>query len=366
MEIYIFIYLLIFFLTGCELIIPDKKKHGFNVFYFFVFIILLIFAGFRYWTGYDYGSYMSIFDSISQYNYKFSEVDIELGFYLIIKIISLFDVGYNLFLFVIAFLAILIKFIFFKRYTNSYFLPLLLYFGAFYLMNEMGQIRQGLALSIFMLSLKYINERNFKIFFSTFLISISIHNSSIFILPAYFIAHKKFSNKFIFWSIFILMSVFLFDIIYIFQKTISLIPIDFIQGKLNYYLYSDEFGNELGLNLSLILRIFILFLLCYNVNRYSEKYPSLLMFRNLYFFGVVLYLFFNQVQEFAIRSSLYFKFLEILFLPMLVMMLRREKNNMWHFYFVFIILYSFWSLFKILNDDMTGSMFIPYRNFLFE
>lgn len=115
----------------------------------------------------------------------------EKGFTLIYKIIGLFtDDSW----WVIAFVGLLtIIFFFLAIYQQSCMIPfsILLFFITNKYFTSLNQIRQMLAMSLFIYSLKYIYQRNWKMYFFLNLIGNSIHTSSMMYLPLYFLYGKK-------------------------------------------------------------------------------------------------------------------------------------------------------------------------------
>lgn len=82
-------------------------------------------------------------------------------------------------------------------YQQSEDIPfsILLYFLMSYYFASLNQIRQMLAMAIFVYSLKYIYARRWKAYMAWVLLAISIHYSSVIYLPVYFIYGKEKSSK---------------------------------------------------------------------------------------------------------------------------------------------------------------------------
>jgi hypothetical protein len=143
---------------------------------------------------------------------------------------------------------------------------------------------------------------------------------------------------------------------------LNYVPFFQIQAKISFYVYSEEFGNGLGLNISFLLRLltFVFMLMFIDSGRNTFKgYDKLV---RLYYFGLVLYLFFNSIAEFAIRSSAYFKTLDAIILPFFVSLgkTRKEKNVI----AFLIVLYCFYSLYKIVYSGPNSFVFHPYKTIL--
>jgi len=206
-------------------------------------------------------------------------------------------------------------------------------------------------------------EGKSKSYFIKVLCGFLIHASIIVLVPAYFLARSnRLTPKVMLLSLIPLMAFIFIDIKQAMFALLNYVPFFQIQAKITFYIYSDEFGQNLGINISFLLRLltFILMLLFVAPGRIVFKgYDKLV---KLYYFGLVLYLVFSSIAEFAIRSSTYFKALDAIILPFFVSLgkTRKEKNVIT----LLIVLYCFYSIYKVVYGGPNSFVFHPYKSTL--
>jgi len=360
--IYLFIFLFLNFFLFLEINIDfkNKLKSEYYLLFIFINIILIIVAGAR-TVGFDYENYLDIYNTVRLSNYI--ENGIEIGFAYLISIFNY--VGFPFFVFTcfIALISISLKSSFFNEYSAYPFLSLLIYFSITYLISDMGQMRNGLALAIALWAFSDLLENKNKLFFLKIFIAFLFHSSAIIVFPVYFLLKINRLKPMI--MVFIIMILFyfvFFDIKSIIVFLSEKLSFSQLESRVALYVLTEDESAPLGLNLSLFLRllIFTVLILYYNSGINQFKYYD--KFIRLYFYGICLYMIFNSVNEFAFRFSNYFKILECVILPMFVAMgkTRWDKNLITFL----IILYCSYSIFKILFDPIFGTVYLPYKNIL--
>lgn len=337
-----------------------KFSMGMLAAYCFATIALILFAGLRV-GGYDFDNYTSIFKSLrfDRNNDALLDSLTEPGFSLIVKLFNLLNIPFAAFVALVAFFAVALKSKFFLAYSKYPFFSLVIYFSVAFLIKDMGQIRHGLAMGIVLISFAYLFKRKVKMFLLFILLAFLFHASAIIVLPAYWIAKIKIRPLGYAIITLILFPLLFVDIRPVFLALLGLTSIPQIQSKATFYLYSEEFGSQLGLNISVILRLatFGLMLLFNEQGRKIYYYYDDLV--KLYFYGIVLYILFNSVSDFAIRSSDYFRLLDCIILPFFVFLgkTRVEKNVL----FPVLLLYSLLSLYKLFSSDDFYENYMPYK-----
>jgi len=323
-------------------------------------VLLIIMAGTR-TIGFDYENYAYLYDVVNISN--FLEHTVELGYAFVTEICQRLGFSFHGFLAIIALFAVGLKILFFYKWSENWFLSLTYYFAIGFTINEMGQIRQGLALAIVLWAFSDLFQNKDRGFFFKVFIAFLFHASALIVFPAYLLVKKKLSPIWIMLAVFPLMLFVVIDLKVFLGLIIDYLPLTHLQAKLGFYILSEEYGQRLGLNLSLVLRMVFLFLLYLYHDTGKKRYAYYDVLYKLYFFGLMLYMLFNSIADLAIRSSLYFKFLECLILPILVKLGRgRTERNV---LMIVLILYSFWSLYKIVFDPAFSSSYLPYQSILF-
>lgn len=155
--------------------------------------ILVLVAGFREGTA-DYVSYVNLFtwapnliDVIINNDWAFFIFTREeIGYLLINSLVKIFTNESSILFLVIAIISISLYYKNIRKYSVYPLISLMLYFSLVYCVKELAQIRQGVAIAIFVYSWKYIIQNNFKKYFISLWIASLFHLSiwiMIFIYP---------------------------------------------------------------------------------------------------------------------------------------------------------------------------------------
>ncbi len=358
------IYFIIFICLVTIGVFQQYTGKKYDRLFLFSVIFLILFSGLRGENvGFDYESYYDIFHSITEITTA-SNFLIEPLFALLVTIVN--SVGsFNHFLIIIAILSISIKGFFIYRYSPYPLISILVYYVISFLINDMGQIRYGLAMSIVLLVFHELHRGKKLSVIILIFISILLHYSAVVVLPILLFYNYRFSNKQIFFilSASILFYIIPFDRIII--STLSLLPIPHVQSKIDFYtFYSDTFGRNLGFNMSTVLRLSVLLVFVKYKESLAIKTKTVNLFINVYLYGIVLYMMFNFNAEFAIRSSGYFKALDFIMIPSIVTLGRNKSDKL--IIYCLIVIFSFYSLAKIMLDYEFGSAYLNYRSSIFQ
>ncbi len=237
-------------------------------------------------------------------------------------------------------------------------LSLVIYFGFAYLIKDMGQIRHGLAMGVALIAFHFILEKKPLLFYLFALLAFSLHYSAIVLLPAYFITTRLNIKTAIITIVVLLPLVFINSKDLLFAL-IEHLPIETIQGKAVFYLNSEEYGQTLGFNFSIVIRITILMLMIVFRRKGKEIMPGFQTLLYLYCYGIAIYLLLNPVQEFAIRTSDYFRLLDCIILPNFILFThnRKMQNIIW----LVVCVYCYYTVYKMLALDVFQHDFIPYK-----
>jgi hypothetical protein len=359
----VLIYFLIFaVLTAFSFLeVNLQRPVEYRIIYYMVAVFLILMAGLRYDTGYDIHVYKLLFDYVTNIT-AYKESLLEPGSFLIITIFHALNLNFQAYIFLYATIAVLLKTKVFAKYAAYIFIAMLVYFPIGFMINEMGQIRHGLAIGIVLVAFSYLFQNRVALFFLFCTIAIFFHISAFMVLPVYLLVNRNFKASWLLLSLVALSVLLFFDARPIFLSLLDLVPIASIHGKATLYLYSEEFGKPLGFNISYILRVVIFWVLIYFRDTGNARFSFYDKLIWLYCYGIVLYIIFNSVAEFAIRTTTYFKTLDCLILPYIIGFgkTRVEKNLIWGL----VVLYAFYSMYKLLYDPVTRPSFIPYRSIL--
>ncbi|MDY4707993.1 MAG: EpsG family protein [Candidatus Treponema excrementipullorum] len=203
---YIFIFILLFVLS---IPIVNTNKRNINIIwqYYAVFFILAVFIGFRGFIFTDWRLYYAYYqevplltdgiNNIVSFLTKSKYSVYEKGFSLFTIIIKTLSTDYFIYQFLSFSIDLIILFYFFKYYIPDY---ILLGFVFFFMFNgviglgiEINFLRNAKALMLFLISVKYAQEKNIIVYSILNILGIFFHISSIIYLLIYPFLNRRFN-----------------------------------------------------------------------------------------------------------------------------------------------------------------------------
>ena len=327
--------------------------------------LFLFFFGLRGFIGWDFVNYYPLFNDIPKlFSVHFisfiSKSPTETGFLLYTSFIKTICNSYIFYNFVNTLIDLIIINIFLTRYSPNYALGFLMFLvlGGFYLETDL--LRNAKSIMLFILSIKYLLERNTAKYFIFNLIGMTFHVSSIFYLPLYFIAHRSINRNMLIILFIIGNILFLFQIEYIriVVRNIS----EILGGRFtllaNQYFSNKLFSASYGLTIGYVERlitaglVIMLYKRLLNYNSYS------VVFINLFIYYFIIFFFFGELKFISVRVGSLFLISYWILIPTLFEVLRLSNNK-----FIFLLFFFFYSVFKTYG--MTNSVLFKYDNVLF-
>lgn len=284
--------------------------------YLFCVFLLIVIAGLRPETSdQDHAVYIEYYKTINSIPYTFLEPT-----YFLITAISKLIFNSPLGIFIIyAILGVGLKGIALTRLTKYYSVSLILYFGSFFLLHEMTQIRVGVASAILLLSVPAIVEKKKWEFMLFFLAGMLFHYSFIVFGFLYFVDPKKLNRN-------IYLGMILFAICASaaginLVSLLQFIRLGFVSDKINNYkvmLEEGLFGDIKLLNPLLFLRIITLSVLVLNWKFLQEKNRFAVVLIKIYAFSIFFFIAFSDLPVLAGRLSQLFGIVEIIVVPFVI------------------------------------------------
>jgi len=298
---------------------------------FFAFALMLIGNDF----GIDIPAYKLYFKEIESVN--FWEHHVEIGYAALMEVAKRLDFGFYTFLFIVNSILFYSIYTTFDKYSCYFALSWLIIFSA-YSGYFHTILRQGLALSFTIYSLRYIVGRDLKKYVLCCALAICCHYSAIFFFPAYWIANRmplKLRTGLI--ILVILFPTVLLDTTQVLYRIAGIIGISPIY--INLYLDAQsEMYERAGLSIGLLIKIicFLIYAISYNRNSRLEC-----VLYNLNLFYLILYFPLSSVSMLSARGLDYYKIFECISLPYAVY---NQKNTRLKWLFaLFIISYCIYS-----------------------
>jgi hypothetical protein len=293
-----------------------------NLLFIFTATLLICVAGFR--GSHVDRDYLTYLDYINDLDGR-SLIMVEPTFFLFAQI-SLLTINPAVTLFLIfATISVSIKFKAITVLTEFWFLSVIIYFSYYFFVHEMTQVRIGVCSGIFLLTVRDIYERKFGSFFIKVVIGTLFHYSFLIVFVFYFIDPRRIKPLF-FVGLIILGYIMYFSGL----STISLIkiiPLYFIQVKIDNYLLLMSKGSFVEINVINILVIYrILFMLILlwkaDLLQSANKY-SIVMIK-LYSWSLFCLVSLAEMPVMAFRINQLLCIVEIILWPFLLYLIREK------------------------------------------
>lgn len=362
MTIYITVYIFIFFLALIERVWLDEKINSLyrKVIYWGAVIFIILFAGLRYQSGPDYLSYQQIYESVE--NWSFDRF--EPGFIAVIYISKyLFGFSFVTFLFLFTAVLILVKAVFFNKYFKYPCFILFLYFPFIFIFADFGQIRNGMALSIFLWMIPAIKERNLKKYLVLFFLAVSFHYSALITLPLYWATFFRIDLKRFFLLYAISFIIFATNLpqflVSVFLDLFPNSPISkifwYIFAIYKYKLSLISFFKDIGGMVTIFLVILYNKVYTHEIKENKENSLELTAYKGY----VLLFIFikvFHSIYAITLRGVYYSAVLEYFIIYYLFNRIKEKEAKL--LYIILFIIYGFIKLVFYI-----GKYYVSYENY---
>lgn len=350
MFIYIALYVAIVFsgIASYYRLVKFDEKIVFGI--LSVFMVLI--ASLRFETGPDWEFYNRIYLAANR-SLIFHSNEAEPAFQLLFLFFKKTNLGFSALIFSVAVVSVLLKTTFIARYSSIPLLSLIVFLSNF-LIGEMGQIRQFLAIGICLWSVHYVLTQKPIRFLVLVFLAGTIHYSSLFFLVVYPLQFLKINWKVITISLSVVLLISLTSWFGILPYLVGFMP-GYVQHKFAAYYTPDHFFY---LQNTIYFRLLIFVVAMFYLNR-KDYFVNFNI--NVYFFGILFYLLFIPIYNVSARGSVYFKFFEILLIPQIMLELNKAKRIQLVFFVLVLLAYT---RHYVLTFIEHGDLFLPYKSML--
>ncbi len=303
-------------------------------------IILLLFIGLRGFVMTDFISYYPFFDLIQDIDSLPTVILLkgwEPGFIIYTYICKLIFPNYFVWIFVSTAIDLWLLNIVVQRYSVNHIMSLMCFFAVGGLPLEMNVLRNAKAVLIFLLSIKYIQDKKLLKYVGVILLAMTFHMSAILYLPLYFILNRKWPD-WILWAIFVVGIVVLFFHFEILSFFFSNFTFEDEDSRLGHYA-SHHVGDMDAYRISFgtIERIFTYIFLVIFYKRIKEKDEHQRIFINMYFFVFISFFYLSESPIAVQRIQYLFIPCFWFFYPFVINKMAEEKNVLFRSVFGILI-----------------------------
>lgn len=319
----------------------EIKKLSYYISITISFFILFLFLGLRYKVGFDYSyTYVPQYYNII----RGKNTHFEFLFVCLNKFVYFFFDNVDWVFIISAFITVFIVYNIICKRINNIVLGVFLYIGTRMYLYSFTQVRQYIAIAIFLFAIKYIVEKKMFRYFFWILIASLIHKTAILYLPVYFVRNINLSHR----------KYIMIAVVAIFCAPI----VNILYNYVGNYLYGWYISNEIGLgNSSIVMGIINLFVIILSILFYNKVNTSVenRILLNIQLIAWVAFVTTQSLNE-SYRIVALFMYTSILLIPKIYETIK-YKNNKRVVMLMIIILFSL-CIYVYLEND--ASM-IPYR-----
>lgn len=286
--------------------VSDIRKIYKKIILFFIMIYSL-YVGYIYFPlSLDFWGYKSTYYDYTSGTFDFEDIQdgiLDYGFLWICELVKSMGGSFEAFYIVICVISLFCCYSCLLKYTPYVFSAWFLWFARTFYENNINQIRQGLAICIFLFALRYVVERKLLQFIIIVIMASLIHKTMIITFLIYPLGHIKWDIKKI--SIFVGLCVFLYTLnIYQYMIVFMTDYLGIGVAKMAQYSNSlDDMANESASYLiyrSILILSLAFYLLKWNTIKYNNLHISMLL---MAFFSMLI---FSELSIFSSRLSAVF------------------------------------------------------------
>ena len=224
-----------------------------------------------------------------------------------------------------AFLAVPLKVYAIKRLSPYWYLSILLWFTHLFVIQEMTQIRVAVATGIFLFSLPFLADGQKRKFSLCLVCAILFHYSALALLPLLLLGNKELTRPYR-WVL-VVVPVLMYAFPFIGMDMLKLIPIPFIQQKLQMYeelmVYEGGVWADINIyNAMALVRLFAYYMLIWKYDYLKEKYPYMPILLKVFCYSICVYVGLSFLPPIAMRVEEFIAIIDCIMFPMLAVIVR--------------------------------------------
>lgn len=308
---------ILFIIIVCGLLSFTKLKPQSYIYFFFLGILLAMYSGMRS-TDADHDMYIYLYRNLK-------DAEVEPTFKAIVGLSKIVCDNEPIIMFILyAFLGVLLKLRAIAALSNFIFLSLAIYVSEYYILQEMTQIRAGVAGAFFLLSIRPLYNKDWLKFTCCCIFAILFHYSAVVMIALPLLDAKKI-NKYI-WLL-LIPSAYMF-LSFVRYGLGYLLDLSLGSDKLDAYLFALSKGNETLINIFSpiqLIRIVIATFFILNCEKCVRHNQYTYLLIKCYIIGIISLVLFSSVDVIAFRISEIFLLVEIIVIPLLCFMIKPIK-----------------------------------------
>lgn len=333
----------------CDISEDERNKRRYT---YIAIMLFVLFFGFRGYILTDWETYYTYFNNLEWSNildyFDKNKDGFEPGYAVFCMLVKLIFPNYHFLVFVITVFNTVCIVKFSKRYVDNVILILILYvvFDGVLIMGNL--LRNSISISLFLISIKYIEERRPVQYFSLIVLAITFHISAFVYLPMYFFLHRKL-NKWWYLGIFIVINLLFVSHISFLVAIASAIDVSGgIAAKVEAY--TDAFAGRTSVfSVGYLERLMTGTLIFLYYDKLHEMHDGKGTIVNSVLIYLSIFFVFSELEVFAKRESYLFIYGYWIIWADLLKCFYYKNNKM--LFTLFIVLYCFVRTWSYTNNS---------------
>lgn len=313
---------------------------------FVAFFLLFVFVGLRGYLYTDFSAYARFYeeipslldggDAVGRY---LENTFWEKGYVLFSILLKTISGNYFFYQGVFFLVDIAILLAIFKRYVPDQVALCFVFFFAFGgLSLEINFMRSAKAMMLFLISLKYVQQRRILPYFLLNILAIFFHTSALIYLPLYFVLNRRFS-----FSFYVLLFV-VGNVLYLLRIKWVAPVVELFAGLSGYarlfvlagsYLNADKWNAGYGISIGYLERVFTYILVLCFFKKLCKKSEANVIFINMLLLYVCAHLYLSEMRIFVDRIPLMFSGSYWFIYPQIYSLLKKDFK--WLFVALFLL-----------------------------
>jgi hypothetical protein len=282
---------------------------------------------------------------------------VEFTYIYIAQAINIISDDVHVLFLVYAFLGVLLKFVAFRRYGDSWLLMVFMYISFYYELHETCQIRAGVLSGCMLLAVPFIADKQRWTAFFIILIGTCFHMSGIILLPLLFLGNEPLGTK---WKVVLALSVpfsYIFAGFNLGLEFASELP--YIGNKIAVYTSIEERGrvNVSSLNLLGPLHLFLIMIFYYLLfwaDALTEKCRYFPLMMKILAAAIASYAVFSFIPAMGERMGSLYRTIIVVLYPSIIYSLQPKWAGI-----LLLVLISFILINFSLRDMYGFTIFLP-------
>ena len=337
--------IIITYFICCVCIRNNEKKQ--KIFLLIAFIQLLLFLALRRIDiGVDLQNYIPFLDRVKGFSFnEIFKIGYEPGYNIYCIMIMNAIQNKQIFIAITALITLIGPIYFIYKNSKNYFFSIFIYVTFQFYIFLFSGLRQSIAISILLLSTKFIKERKLIKFLAMGILAGMFHESAFIFLPAYFIAYKKITVKYL------IAIIGIGCILFVLRNYIMIVLTKYLYA--NYSELNNQ-GNGYGLLLLLIL-LFITAFYFKNITIQSNK--NNIIWYNYVIIAILIQIM-ASIEGNVARLTMYYSIAMVVLIPNVLESIRPKEISYIGKMMLIILLALY-----LLNSMQNEVLYMPYKFF---